>query len=199
MTEFSEREWLTTFQLPRNTDDEDIHEVGRPFCTTAPTVAHRLIATKEEGVNKLKKRLFKMILATMAAAAAILTLATQPSSAATTTNPGDICPSHGFQMCFFVDANFNGPGLLFPWGGYPYWANLKNVNGQNWNDRISSIVINGGDGYCFYQEANYGGYQPQYFGPGNHATVDSPFVKYNDSFSSFARIDHTDAGCKFKG
>jgi hypothetical protein len=120
-----------------------------------------------------------------------------PAASAAAPSPQDVCPTQFYKMCLFVDANYGGPGLLWPWNSAPTWSDLSNVNGQNWSRRISSIVNNDFFGYCFYQSPNF--VPGAYIVPRRKDLPKLTISGFNDTFASFARMDKTDSTCHYHG
>jgi hypothetical protein len=140
------------------------------------------------------KNVLKIVIAALVAAASV-GVAAQPAAAAPT--PQDVCPTQFYKLCMFVDTNYGGSGLLWPRNSAPTWADLSNVNGQNWSRRISSIVNNDFAGYCFYESPDF--VPGAYIAPARKALPKLTISAFNDTFASFARMDKTDSTCHYHG
>jgi hypothetical protein len=94
--------------------------------------------------------------------------------------PGPGIPGGGGydRICFYEGVNFSGQGFCVNDG-----AQVANLVPSGWNDRISSITVEGYTGVYVYQDINYGG-QSLYI---NRTVADlrSYGGQWNDFVSSF--------------
>lgn len=79
------------------------------------------------------------------------------------------------RVIIFRDFDFKGPSATF-------YTNISNLIDYNWNDKISSFIIEDGS-WIFYKHVNYEGSQSPLLPPGKYRSVTDIGIQ-NDSISS---------------